>query len=45
MTQIIENTKEKQSHRHGEQTCACQEGARWGKDGMGVWDQQIQIVI
>ena len=28
-------TKEKQSHRHREQTCGCQEGGE--SDGAGVW--------
>ena len=31
------STKQKQTHRHKEQTCGCQGG--WGKewDGQGVW--------
>ena len=31
-------TKKKQPHRHREQTCGCQGGAGWGRDGLGVWD-------
>ena len=34
--------KQKQTHRHREQTCGCQGGGIWGRDGLGVWDQQIQ---
>ena len=25
-------------HRHREQTCRCQGGGGWGRDGLGVWD-------
>ena len=37
--------KQKQSHRHTEQTCGCQEGMGWGKDGVGGWSQQRQTII
>ena len=37
--------KQKQTHRHREETGGCQGGGVWGKDGLGVWDQQIQTVI
>ena len=30
--------KQKQTHRHREQTCGCQGGGRMGRDGLGVWD-------
>ena len=30
--------KQKQTHRHREQTCGCQGEEGWGKDGLGVWD-------
>ena len=29
--------KQKQTHRHREQTYGCQGGGGWG-DGLGVWD-------
>ena len=38
-------TKQKQSHGHIEQICGCQEGGGWGKEGLGVWDQQMQTII
>ena len=37
MTQVNLSTKQKQTHRHREQTCGCQ-GWGQGKDGLGVWD-------
>ena len=36
MTQM--NLSTKQTHRHREQTCGCQGGGGWGRDGLGVWD-------
>ena len=39
------STKQKQTHRHREQTCGCQGGEGWGREGLGVWDQQMQTVI
>ena len=31
--------KQKQTHRYGEQTCACQWGeGGWVRDGLGAWD-------
>ena len=30
--------KQKQTHRHREQTCGCQGGGTWGREGLGVWD-------
>ena len=38
MTQIDLSMKQKQTHRHREQTCGCQRGGGWGRDGLGVWD-------
>ena len=35
MAQMNLSTKQKQTHRHREQTCGCQGGGR--KDGVGVW--------
>ena len=38
--------KQKQTHKQGEHTCGCQGGEEgWGKDGGGVWDQQMQTSI
>ena len=31
------STRQKQAHRHREQTCGCQERGRRGWDGPGVW--------
>ena len=36
-------TKQKQTHRHREQTCGCQ-GAG-GREGLGERDQQMQTII
>ena len=35
--------KQKQTHRHREQTWGYQEGKAWERDKVGVWDYQIQI--
>ena len=45
MTQMNLFTKQKQTHRHREQTCGCQEKWWWERDGLGVWYQQIQTII
>ena len=37
--------KQKQTHRHREQTCGCQGGGGWERDGVGVWDQQMPTSI
>ena len=37
--------KQKQTHRHREQTCGCQGGEGVGRDGLGVWDYQMQTSI
>ena len=29
-------TKQKQTHRHREQTCGCQGGRGWEREGLGV---------
>ena len=39
------NLSMKQAHRHREQTCGCQGGGGWEKDGLGVWGQQMQTII
>ena len=36
--------KEKQTHRHGEQTCGCQAEGGVGNE-LGVWDQLMQTII
>ena len=36
--------KQKQTHRHREQTYGCQGGAGRERDGLGVWGWQIQTV-
>ena len=30
--------KQKQTQRHREQTCGCQGGGEWEREGLGVWD-------
>ena len=37
MAQISLSTKEKQAHRHREQTCGCQGGRGREWDGWGIW--------
>ena len=37
-------TKQKQTHRHREQTCGCQGGGGWGRDALGVWGWQMQTI-
>ena len=37
--------KEKQTHRHKEQICDCQGGWEWEREGLGIWDQQVQATI
>ena len=37
--------KQKQNQRHREQTRGCQGGGCWERDGLGVWDQQMQTGI
>ena len=37
--------KQKQTHRHREQTCGCQGGGGLGREGLRVWDQQMQTSI
>ena len=38
-------TKQKQTHGHRDQTSGRQEGGGWGKEGLGVWAQQMQTII
>ena len=37
--------KQKQIHRHREQTSSFQEGKDYGRDGVGGWGQQMQTTI
>ena len=39
------STKRKKTHRHREQTCGCQGGVVWGRNGLEVWNQQMQTII
>ena len=36
--------KQKQTHGYREQTCGCQRGGDPGREGLGVWDQQMQTL-
>ena len=38
-------TKQKQTHRHREQTCGFQGGRGQGREDLGVWDQQMQTIM
>ena len=38
------STKQKQTHRHREQTSGCQGGGGMEWDGLGVWGLQIQTI-
>ena len=44
MAQMNLSMKQKQTHRHGEQTCGCQGGERREWDGQRIWDQQMQTI-
>ena len=37
MYDMNEPAKQEQTQRHREQTCSCQRGGWWGKDGVGDW--------
>ena len=37
MTQMNLSMKQKQNHGHREQTCGCQGGGGWMRDGVGGW--------
>ena len=37
-------TKQKQTHRHREQTCGYQGGEQREQEGLGVWGQQMQTI-
>ena len=39
------STKQKQTHRHKEGLVVAKGEGRWGRDGVGVWDLQIQTSI
>ena len=43
--QINLSMKQKQTVRHREQTYGGQGGGVWGRDGLGLWDQQKQTTI
>ena len=45
MTQMNLSTKQKQTHRHREQTYGCPGGGKIGREGVGGWDQQMQSII
>ena len=45
MAQMNLSTKEKQTHRHGGRAYGCPGGEGWGKEVLGVWDQQMQTIV
>ena len=36
--------KQKQTHRHREQTCGYRGGGNWGRDGLGVWVSRCKLL-
>ena len=44
MTQMDLSTKQKQTHRHREQTCGCQ-GKGWGRDKLGYGIKDISYYM
>ena len=44
MTHMNLSTKQKQTHRHREQPCGCQDGVV-RRDGLGILGQQMQTII
>ena len=45
MTQMNLSVKQKQTHRHREQTVVAKGAGGRGTDGVGVWDQQMQTIM
>ena len=43
MTQINLSMKQKENHKHREQTDGCQGVEAWGRQGLGGWNQQNYI--
>ena len=41
---LLLSMKQKQNHKCREQTGGCQWGERWERDGLGVWDQQMETI-
>ena len=39
------STKQKQTDRHREHTFGFQGESGWRRDGLGVWDKQMQMII
>ena len=37
MAQMNPSVEQKQTHRHGEQTCSCQGGSGMEWDRLGIW--------
>ena len=44
MTQRKISTKQKQTHRHREQTCGCQRGEERERNGWGVWVGRCKLL-
>ena len=38
------SVKQKQTHRHREQTCGCQGAGRWGRDELGVGIRRCKLL-
>lgn len=44
LTQMSLSMKQKQTHRQSNRYVAAEGEDRWGRDGVGVWDQQVQTI-
>jgi len=38
-------TKQRQTHGHKQQTCGCQGGGGWGRDGLEGCSKQMETII
>ena len=45
MIQMNLSVKQKQTHRHREQTCGCQGEGKWEKNGLGVWGEWMETTV
>ena len=45
MIQINLSIKQRRTHRHREQAYGCQGAEGLGREGLGVWDLQIQTIV
>ena len=41
----IYKTETDSTHRHRDETCACQGGGGWERDGLGIWGCKLNITF